>query len=111
MKKLVGFFVIGFLLTVTITGLLLGGVKINKVQAQVQTSDFVCPERDIQLTSCLGPKDCLYPDPASCNSFIQCTVNADNITGNPTVKSCPAGLEWNDNEKICDWSDSSTCPR
>jgi hypothetical protein len=23
---------------------------------------------------------------------------------------CPAGLEWNDNEKICDWPQSSTCP-
>ena len=71
--------------------------------------DFVCPVEDIANTSCKGPKDCLYPNSENCNSFIQCTVNADNKTGTPVVMPCPSGLEWNDNKKVCDWPVNSTC--
>ncbi|CAG2178562.1 unnamed protein product, partial [Oppiella nova] len=51
----------------------------------------------------MGPKDCLYTNPENCNTFIQCTVNPGNQSGTPVVMPCPAGLKWNDNEKICDW--------
>jgi hypothetical protein len=71
---------------------------------------FTCPVEDIANTACQGPKDCLYPHPTNCNQFIHCEVNADGVTGRPTVKDWPADLEWNDKEKICDWPSSSTCP-
>ncbi|CAG2178745.1 unnamed protein product, partial [Oppiella nova] len=71
--------------------------------------DFICPEKDIIETQCMGPKDCLYPHPSACNLFIHCEVNADGRTGRPTVKNCPGILEWNDREKICDWPRLSTC--
>ena len=108
MKKLVGLFVMSLLLTVTIAGFLIGRVTINKVQAE--TTDFVCPTEDIASTGCQGPKDCLYPNPDSCTTFIQCEVNADGTTGTPVVRDCPSGLEWNDNNKECDYPTSSTCP-
>ncbi|OKO92751.1 Race-specific elicitor A4 [Penicillium subrubescens] len=54
---------------------------------------FHCPEEDIINTQCLGPKDCLYPNPDNCGTFIQCTVNPDGITGTPVVMPCPAGLK------------------
>lgn len=112
MKKLVGLFVMSLLLTVTIAAFLLGGVKIDKVQAQ--SGGFVCPVADIVATSCKGPKDCLYQNPKSCNNYIQCTVNADGVTGTPVVRTCapsvPA-LEWNDNIKRCVFPPSPTCPR
>ncbi|MEH1835806.1 MAG: carbohydrate-binding module family 14 protein [Nostoc sp.] len=108
MKKLVGLFVMSFLLTMTIAGLLLSGVKIDKVQAQ--SIESLCPTEDITNTQCQGPKDCLYPNPKNCNTYIQCTVNNDGMTGTPVVMPCPGGLQWNDNQKICDWPNSSTCP-
>ena len=74
-------------------------------------SDFVCPREDIAATGCNGPKDCLYPNPDTCNTFIQCEVNSDGVTGTPVVRDCPAGLEWNDNKKECDYPANSTCPK
>lgn len=71
---------------------------------------FHCPEEDIISTQCLGPKDCLYTNPNSCSTFIQCTVNPGGLTGTPVVMPCPVGLEWNDNKKECDWPQNSTCP-
>ncbi len=71
---------------------------------------FQCPRDDIANTGCMGPKDCLYPNPANCNSFIQCVPQPDG-SGKPQVMPCPAGLEWNDNKKECDWPSSSTCPK
>lgn len=70
---------------------------------------FTCPKSDIKATKCMGPKDCLYPDPDSCGTFIQCTVNDDQLIGTPVVMSCPAGLEWNNKNKECDYASSSTC--
>lgn len=105
MKKLIGFFVMSLLLTVTIAGFLISRVTIDKVQAQ--DADFECPTEDIINTTCLGPTDCLYPNPDSCNNFIQCTVNADGVTGTPVVMPCaPANppLEWNDIKKECDYA-------
>ncbi|CAF0750563.1 unnamed protein product [Adineta steineri] len=73
-------------------------------------SGFVCPEEDIAETQCLGDKDCLYPNSQDCNTYIQCTVNADQVTGTPVVMACAASLEWNDNTKECDYPANSTCP-
>ena len=33
----------------------------------------------------------------------------DHKSGIAHLKSCPAGLEWNDDDKICDYSSSSAC--
>ncbi|CAG2178153.1 unnamed protein product, partial [Oppiella nova] len=33
---------------------------------------YPCPPREIARTKCLGPKDCLYPNPRDCSRFIQC---------------------------------------
>ncbi|WP_437760038.1 carbohydrate-binding module family 14 protein [Sorangium sp. So ce1389] len=71
-------------------------------------TDFVCPREDIAATGCRGPKDCLYANPESCNTFIECIPNADG-SGAPVVRPCLSGLEWNDNEKQCDWPAYSTC--
>jgi hypothetical protein len=81
---------------------------------RLASSGFVCPTEDIVNTKCLGPKDCLYQNDSDCNSFIQCTVNADGVTGTPVPMPCaPANppLQWNDNEKVCDYPPSPTCPR
>jgi len=67
--------------------------------------NYKCPAGDI-ARGCKGPKDCLYTNPASCNSFIQCTA-----AGLAYVMPCPSGLQWNDDEKICDWPSQSTCGR
>ncbi|RMJ21617.1 hypothetical protein PHISP_07510 [Aspergillus sp. HF37] len=71
---------------------------------------FTCPKEDIMRTKCMGPKDCLYPNPDNCETFIHCEVNADGVSGRPTVKKCPADLLWNDEKKWCDWPRYSTCP-
>ncbi|CAF0789599.1 unnamed protein product [Adineta steineri] len=76
-------------------------------------SDFVCPVEDIANTGCEGPKDCLYPNPNNCESYIQCTVNADQVTGTPVVMPCASenpSLQWNDITKECDYPENSTCP-
>jgi hypothetical protein len=78
--------------------------------AVVAQSDFTCPTDDLRNTGCRGPKDCLYPNPENCYTFIQCTVDFGGVTGTPVVMPCPAGLSWNDQEKICDYlSDSAAC--
>ncbi|CAG2110077.1 unnamed protein product [Medioppia subpectinata] len=87
-----------------------GGTSDSPASATTPAPEFVCPAEDIASTGCMGPKDCLYPHSKHCDQFIHCEVNADGVTGRPTIKDCPAGLEWNDNEKICDWPVSSTCP-
>jgi len=66
---------------------------------------YNCPAEDV-AGGCKGPKDCLYPNPSNCSTFIQCTA-----AGLAYVMPCPSGLEWNDNEKICDWPTQSTCPK
>ncbi|ELR06760.1 hypothetical protein VC83_04226 [Pseudogymnoascus destructans] len=75
---------------------------------------FKCPISDIVVTQCRGAKDCLYPNPGSCNSYIQCSVGSNLLsgapTGAPTVKNCLPGHEWNDKEKKCDVPEKSTCP-
>ncbi|KAJ5352999.1 hypothetical protein N7452_001973 [Penicillium brevicompactum] len=70
---------------------------------------FTCPEEDIAATQCQGPKDCLYPNPDNCNSFIACEISNDGTTGIPHLNDCPPNLEWNENEKICDYPEQSTC--
>ncbi|OBT44358.1 hypothetical protein VE00_07086 [Pseudogymnoascus sp. WSF 3629] len=72
---------------------------------------FQCPIDDIERTLCKGPKDCFYPHPTRCDQFIFCEVNSDGRTGRPTVNDCPPGLEWNNNDKICDFFENSTCPK
>ncbi|CAG2174142.1 unnamed protein product, partial [Oppiella nova] len=72
---------------------------------------FQCPVEDIVRTLCLGPKDCLYPNPNGCDTYIHCTVDYGSRTGTPVVMPCPGGLLWNDNIKECDNPSKSTCPR
>lgn len=69
---------------------------------------FVCPEETIK-SKCLGPKDCLYPNPNSCNTFIQCILDENGQNPKPVVYPCPAGWKWNNNGKICDWPANATC--
>jgi hypothetical protein len=66
---------------------------------------YPCPQDDIDNTGCKGPKDCLYSNPENCNAFIQC-----NDAGLAYDMPCaPENLEWNDNTRVCDWPESSTC--
>lgn len=70
---------------------------------------FQCPVEDIIRTKCQRPRDCLYPNPGSCNTYIQCTVNPGGRTGTPVIMPCRKGSEWNDNIKLCDKPERSTC--
>jgi len=88
--------------------------KCNSIKVEATTTtrrpatpipSYKCPAGDV-AGGCKGPKDCLYPNPANCSSFIQCTA-----AGLAYVMPCPSGLQWNDNEKICDWPSQSTCGR
>jgi len=63
-------------------------------------SDYKCP----QQYDCSGPRDCLYQNPESCSTFIQCIPK---IVAN--VLPCPDELEWNDKLKMCDWPESANC--
>lgn len=90
---------------------LAAGLGIATLRSQPATAqEFICPPEDIAETGCQGPKDCHYPHPKNCNQFIHCEVNADGVSGRPTVKDCPANLQWNDNKKECDYPAQSTCP-
>jgi hypothetical protein len=73
-------------------------------------SESFCPQEDIRDTGCRGPKDRLYANPLNCRTFIHCTVNSNGITGTPIIRGYPAGLEWNDEVKLCDYPfDSTSC--
>ncbi len=74
---------------------------------ELQAKPFVCPKEDISR-GCKGSTECLYPNPSSCYTFIQCVPKPDG-SGTPVVKVCPPGLEWNDRKKECDWPQFSTC--
>ena len=78
--------------------------------APAPVPEFVCPSEDISATKCMGPKDCLYPDPTNCNGFIQCAPADDTYTtGTVYHMPCPDGLLWNDVQKWCDWPENTTC--
>ncbi|USW54951.1 Putative chitin binding domain-containing protein [Septoria linicola] len=78
--------------------------------ASGQGTDFTCPSADISSTRCMGPKDCLYPDPNSCEGYIQCApADETYTTGLIYHMPCPAGLLWNDVQKWCDWPENATC--
>lgn len=80
------------------------------ILAQTPAPDFTCPESDIAESDCMGPKDCTYPNPSSCTTFIRCTVNEDGKTGTAYVYDCPESLEWND-DKECDMAGEGDCER
>ncbi|KAF7336364.1 Carbohydrate-binding module family 14 protein [Mycena venus] len=66
---------------------------------------YICPAEDITATACMGPKDCLYPNPEDCHSFIQC-----NDSGLAYVMPCaPNDLVYNDSLKQCDYPESTAC--
>ncbi|EME41286.1 carbohydrate-binding module family 14 protein [Dothistroma septosporum NZE10] len=69
-----------------------------------------CQSTEVLATKCLGPKDCLYPNPASCGTFIQCVPQDEVGNAKPVVMPCPKGLQWNDGKKWCDYPHLSTCP-
>lgn len=73
------------------------------------TPDGLCDREEIANTGCIGPKDCLHPDPANCHGFIQCVPQPDG-SGKPQPMPCPEDLQWNDKTKECDWPNGSTCP-
>ena len=89
--------------------ILIGNITIFTIESNENRTEFVCPTEDMIKTQCLGPKDCLYPNPDNCTSFIHCEVNDDNKTGRPTIKDCPDGLQWNDYMIECDGPENSTC--
>ena len=62
-------------------------------------------------TKCKNWKDCVYANEKDCKTYIQCHIGADKRTGVPVVMKCPAALEWNDNDKICDFKKKSTCSK
>ena len=51
---------------------------------------------------CVNPNG-FYPYPDNCQKYYQC------IHGSPNVKTCGAGLLWNDNVKNCDWAVNVSC--
>ncbi len=69
---------------------------------------FTCSEADIEATGCKGPKNCLYPNPENCETFIQCVPQPDGSTKPFVIKSF-SRLLWNKKVKICDCPQSSIC--
>ena len=49
-------------------------------------------------------RDGLNPHPSDCNKFYNCAH------GIPHIMSCPSGLNFNPNLKICDWPRNYGCP-
>ncbi|KFY76433.1 hypothetical protein V499_03934 [Pseudogymnoascus sp. VKM F-103] len=90
-----------------------GGILPRGDGARTYTRDpapFQCPMKDIMLTQCRGAKDCVYPNPGSCTTFIQCSAGSNLMSGTPVIKDCLPGHEWNNKEKKCDVPEKSTCP-
>nr|UEP18203.1 antimicrobial protein CBD2-DrsB1 [synthetic construct] len=80
--------------------------------APTVTTTTRAPTTTTPATKCMGPKDCLYPNPDSCTTYIQCVPLDEVGNAKPVVKPCPKGLQWNDNvgKKWCDYPNLSTCP-
>lgn len=89
--------------------LLAGASFLAATFAQGDADGFVCPADDFANTQCKGPKDCLYPSPDSCGSYISCEVTPDGQTARPFIQDCPDSLQWNDNAKMCDYPENTTC--
>ncbi len=51
--------------------------------------------------NCKKVKDCLFPNPCGCGSYIQCSVNPYGKPGTPIFKPRPGEKLWNHNEKEC----------
>ncbi|KAJ6541168.1 hypothetical protein DFH09DRAFT_1174668 [Mycena vulgaris] len=80
--------------------------QVHASRANIPRSDgapipgYVCPQADIDATGCRGPKDCLYPNPDDCHSYIQC-----NDGGLAYVMPCLSDIlpvAYNDATKECD---------
>uniref|UniRef100_A0A6M2DWS2 Putative peritrophic membrane protein 4 holotrichia oblita n=1 Tax=Xenopsylla cheopis TaxID=163159 RepID=A0A6M2DWS2_XENCH len=77
------------LIYTTIVSLMLGQASVNALSLQ-------CPQQDSVV-------DVLYANPDDCNSYYQC------LNGSPVLLSCPNGLQWNDDVKLCDYPLSEGC--
>jgi len=53
------------------------------------------------------PAEGKFPDPESCYNYITCVPDGDSLEA--TVETCSLGLQWNDDKKVCDFEDESTC--
>lgn len=69
--------------------------------AQAKPATMKCPEKAV-AGGCEGPKECLYPhwDPSM---YWQC-----DASGAAKRMPCPKQLWWNNNDKMCDHTDSTT---
>lgn len=87
------------LVTAGVAGAAMMGLVGNALAetAPTELPTIKCPAGDI-ADDCRGPKVCLYADPEDSTGFIQC-----NDAGMAYKLPCPAGLEWNDIGKICDY--------
>ncbi|KAK3583065.1 hypothetical protein CHS0354_004010 [Potamilus streckersoni] len=56
------------------------------------------------VKSCKGLPNGDYQSCLGCDHFVTCVW--DSMVAQ---RSCPVGLKWDDNKKICDWF-SKTCP-
>ncbi|CAG2162491.1 unnamed protein product [Oppiella nova] len=66
---------------------------------------YPCPPREIARTKCLGPKDCLYPNPRDCSRFIQC--NDASIAYD--MPCAPGGLHFSPRTKTCERPEVAGC--
>ncbi|CAG2113602.1 unnamed protein product, partial [Medioppia subpectinata] len=64
---------------------------------------YQCPVKDI-AGGCVGPTECHYSNPRSCESYIQCTAG-----GVAYEMPCPVGLHWNNRAKLCDYPEVADC--
>ena len=65
-----------------------------------QAVRYSCPQA---VNGCSGPKSCLYKNP-DCSKFFHC-----NDGGQAFIMDCPIGLQWNDEQKICDNPENANC--
>lgn len=99
-----------YLVSAAFVAALVACFSITRLQAAPQKKSqgilpgYKCPRPP--KGGCVGPKDCLHPNPDDCTTFIQC-----NDAKIAYLMPCPAGLEWNNREKICDWPRNAKCPK
>lgn len=62
---------------------------------------FICYLRSATSEECINGQ--FYADPENCERFLQCS------NGALYEMSCPAGLHFNPNSEVCEYSSNSSC--
>jgi hypothetical protein len=56
-----------------------------------------------------GPNVNIVPHPTDCNKFIRCEQIGNTTSYTERVETCPGGLNFNPDLKVCDWAQNVVC--